>query len=363
MRASARPARVPHMLSTGCHTGPMPAAGSPQDSCSRLLLGRPGRLISSAGLVQSAGSVVLFAAAALGLLLSGVALAAVAGPQGPAMLTLIVAGALVAAATTGAIGAPGVVSSLAAVFAFAGIPALIQLSLAWPHARPTRSAEHKLVAGTWVLVAGAGIAWVLVWTRTPTSGVCWAARPPAGHSPHARAARPVGLATSRSWSRSPHHGQHWRCMVRGSRPGSTVLVLAVEAAVAFPARDWSRRRWRSRSTRPAAHPWRWWGWRWWLHRDHRSPHRLVQLTPTCRWNDYRRTRHLRGLARGGPGRPPGHRLPPPLQPLRARQRTTSPRPRPPSPPARRQPDPVAIVVHPGPARRGHRHRAGASGAS
>ena len=202
------------------------------------LLALPGTSFALGGVADPPGSVVLVAALTLGLLLSGVALAAVAGPQGPAMLILIVAGALVAAATTGAIGAPGVVSSVAAVFAFAGIPALIQLSLAWPQARPTRSVEHKLVAGTWVLVAGAGIAWVLVWDPYADIGcVLGCGQNPLAIHPNARAARTLmdltllvtvvaGLVTA-------------ALTVRPSRfwPGGlAVLVLAVEAAVRLRGR-------------------------------------------------------------------------------------------------------------------------------
>ena len=202
------------------------------------LLALPGTSFALGGVADPPGSVVLVAALSLGLLLSGVALAAVAGPQGPAVLTLIVAGASVAGATTGAIGAPGLVSSVAAVFAFAGIPALIQLTLGWPRSRPTRTVERRLVVGTWILVAGAGIAWVLVWDPYADIGcVLGCGQNPLAIHPDARAARTLidltllvtvvaGLTTA-------------AVTVRPSRfwPGGlAVLVLAVEAAVRLQGR-------------------------------------------------------------------------------------------------------------------------------
>ena len=129
------------------------------------------------------------------------------------------------------------VSSFAAVFALAGIPALIQLTLGWPQARPTRNLERRLVVGTWILSPG---------RESPGSWLGPVCRPrvcaglradPLAIHPDARAARTLidltllftvvaGVVAA-------------AVTVRPSRfwPGGiAVLVLAVEAAVRLQGR-------------------------------------------------------------------------------------------------------------------------------
>ena len=202
------------------------------------LLARPTTAIAPGGIVDPPESVLLLAAVTLGMLLAGVALATVAGPRGPALLTLIVAGAFVAGATTGATGAPSVVSSLAAVAAFAGMPALVQLALGWPRARPTRLPERRLVVGIWILAAGAALAWVLVWDPYSDVGCVLACgeNPLAIHADPraARALMDLFLAATVAAGALTA-----AVTVRPSRfwPGGiAVLVLAVEAAMRLQGR-------------------------------------------------------------------------------------------------------------------------------
>jgi signal transduction histidine kinase len=154
------------------------------------MVARPTTAIALGGVIDPPGAVLLLAGLALMLLLVGAAIATVVGPRGPALLAVIVAGAFVAEATIGATGVPVMVSTLAAVVAFAGTPALVQLALSWPQARPSRNSERRLVVGIWIVVSVAASAWVLVWDPFSDLGCLLACgQNPLAINPDPRAAR------------------------------------------------------------------------------------------------------------------------------------------------------------------------------
>ena len=115
------------------------------------------------GVLNPPEAVIAATVAAAVLLLLGVALSVPAGPHGAATLGLLVAAAVVAGAAVGATALPAVVSTVAWLVSLMLVPAVVQMSLAWPRGWPEHRAEVRLVVATWTLVGVLGVARVVVW--------------------------------------------------------------------------------------------------------------------------------------------------------------------------------------------------------
>jgi signal transduction histidine kinase len=130
---------------------------------SLLVLAAPRTELAPLGIVDPPPMVIAAELAVVLLLLLGVLLSGPAGPQGPATLGLLLAAAVAAGAAVGATRLPNLVSSVAWLLSVTLVPALLQMSLAWPRGWPRRPAEQRLVLATWVTVGLLGLARLTVW--------------------------------------------------------------------------------------------------------------------------------------------------------------------------------------------------------
>ena len=229
------------------------------------VLAAPRAQLAPLGVANPPVAVVASVVAAVALLLLGVLLSGPAGPRGAATLGLLVAAALVAGSAVGATRVPPLASAVAWLVSLLGVAAVVQMSLAWPHGRPGRRAEHRLVLATWSLVAVAGLARVAVWdpfadaTCVLTCGVN-----PLALVPDPRLARTlldallVGTAAACAVTAALvlRPGRFWaggvacvvlaldavlRLTTSGPLPQNTALILYVARCVAWPssAGPWS----------------------------------------------------------------------------------------------------------------------------
>lgn len=123
----------------------------------------PRAQLAPLGVVNPSQAVIAAGVAAAVLMLIGVALSGPAGPRGPATLGLLVAAGMVAGAAVGATRLPDFGSSVAWLVSLLLVPALVQMSLAWPQGWPQHRFERWLTLATWGVVGVVGLARLAVW--------------------------------------------------------------------------------------------------------------------------------------------------------------------------------------------------------
>lgn len=123
----------------------------------------PRAQLAPLGVVNPSEAVIGAGVAAAVVMLIGVALSAPVGPQGAATLGLLVVAGMVAGAAVGAIRLPDIGSSVAWLVSLLLVPALVQMSLAWPQAQPQPRVERWLAMATWAAVGVVGLARLAVW--------------------------------------------------------------------------------------------------------------------------------------------------------------------------------------------------------
>lgn len=114
------------------------------------------------GVATPSSWLIAAAVLALSAVLIGSSLAGVAGMSGPALLTLALSAGFVAAVVSASAGPPAAVKTVSAICAFAAVPALVQLTVAWPRGWPTSRAKQIIAVAAWSIPI-VGVAWALVW--------------------------------------------------------------------------------------------------------------------------------------------------------------------------------------------------------
>jgi signal transduction histidine kinase len=127
------------------------------------VLALPREQIAPDGIRYPSPGVIALGVLSVLVLLVGVVAAAHTGQLSVAWLGLLLVYSVLGLDALSSTALPAVVSSVAALLTFTAAPAVVQMSLGWPTARPHHTNERLLATAAWVCIAGTGVVWLLVW--------------------------------------------------------------------------------------------------------------------------------------------------------------------------------------------------------